>query len=64
MFVFHHLADDGGLSAQRMTLHYLQQLLTILRFADTDQLALIGDIEGIEAQQFTGGGNSWISGIF
>ncbi len=55
--VRHHLADDGGVTPLGMGAHGGQQGLGLVRRADGDELALVGDVEGVQTEQLTGGGH-------
>ncbi len=50
--VLDHLADDRCLPALRMRAHRGKQCVGVFGGADRDQLAFIGDVERIEAEQF------------
>ena len=55
MIVGHDLADHRRLPPERMGAHDGQQAIGVGRRADGDELALVGDIERIEAEQLAGG---------
>ena len=51
------LADDRGVAAERMSLHRHKRGRSACGRDHCDQLALVGDIERIEAQEFAGCGH-------
>ena len=57
MVVGDDLADAHGVAPQRMGAHRRQYALGIGRGTDRDQLALVGNIQRIEAEELAGGGH-------
>ena len=50
-----HLADDRGVASERMRAHRREQPVGVLGAADRDELAFVGDVERVEAQELAGG---------
>ena len=52
-----HGADDGRVLPERVGAHGGEQGLGVPRRADGEELALVGDVERVDAEQLAGGGD-------
>src|ERR1039457_6165623 len=60
--LFRHCADDGALAAQRVSAHGGEHGRGRLGRNDGDELAFVGHIERVEAEQFAGAADHFADG--